>query len=192
MHATELLVQQLRSFKAIFHDIADDLTEAEWTTRFLPGTNLPGFDLWHIARAQDWAAQTLARGVPEVLSTPSWSMWATLVPLGIGVGMTPSEADALAAQVRKADVLAYADAVHHEILTWLAMLDDARLADSPDIAQHYATHPEYQTAAMVEETSWTSTNPPLWRCLAPGIGHAHDHLAEIDLAKRLFRQGIAS
>ena len=191
MRATELLTQQFRSGNIILHDIAADLTDAEWTTCFLPGTNLPGFDLWHIARAQDWAVQTLARGVPEVLYAPTWANLSASAAYGIGIGLTSDEADALAFHIQKHDVLAYADAVHREILAWLATIDDALLDTTPDIAQHYAAHPEYQTAAMVEEVPWLATNPPMWRCLAPGIGHVRDHLAEIDLAKRCYRQSAA-
>lgn len=189
MRATELLAQQFRSVNSILHDIADGLTDEEWTAHLLPETNLPGFDLWHIARAQDWSAQTLARGVPEVIGAAEWADRGALATPGIGVGMTRDEADTLAAQVRKDDVLAYADAVLHEVLGWLAGLDDALLDESPDIARHYAGHPEYQTAAMAAEVPWLATNPPRWRCLAPGIGHARDHLAELDLATRLYRRG---
>jgi hypothetical protein len=104
--------------------------------------------------------------------------------------MTREEADTLAHQVNKADVLAYADAVHQEILTWLATFDDQLLDEALDIARHYAVHPEYQTAAMAAEAPWLAENPPRWRCLAPGIGHVRDHLAECDLAKRLHRRGL--
>jgi hypothetical protein len=57
---------------------ADDLTETEWTTCALPGTNLPGFTLWHMVRGRDWAVQTAIRGVPEViaglLGQPIWRL----------------------------------------------------------------------------------------------------------------------
>lgn len=190
MRATELLTQQFKSVNAMFHDIAGDLTDEEWTTRFLPGTNLPGFDLWHVARAQDWAVQTLTRGVAEVSTTPDWAHRGAIATIGIGVGMTVEEADDLASHVRKAEVLSYTDAITQEILVWLATFDDDLLDLSPDITEHYSVHPEYRTPAMMEETPWVATNPPRWRCLAPAIGHARDHLAEIDLGKRLFRQGV--
>lgn len=189
MRATELLTQQLNTVHGAIHDIAGDLTDEEWTTRLLPDTNLPGFDFWHMARTQDWAVQTLARGVPEVISTPEWTFRGALATPGIGVGMSREEADALAFQVRKADVLAYADAVYQEILAWLRSFDDALLDEPPDIARHYAGHPEYQTPAMAAEVPWLATNPPRWRCLSPGIGHVRDHLVELDLAKRIFRRG---
>ena len=66
MRATALLQRQLTSVNGILHDVAGDLTAEESITRIQPHTNLLAFDLWHIARAQDWAAQTLARGVGAI------------------------------------------------------------------------------------------------------------------------------
>ena len=64
MQARALLALQFTSVHNILHDLADDLTTDELVTRMLPHTNLLAFDLWHIARTQDWALQTLVRGVP--------------------------------------------------------------------------------------------------------------------------------
>src|ERR1051326_7465136 len=112
MLATELLQRQFSSVNMIFHDVADDLSPEEWTTRMLPDTNLPGFDLWHAARTQDWALHTLVRGVDEVIREPRWANQGALATVGLGVGMTREEADRLAFEVTKEAVVAYADAVH--------------------------------------------------------------------------------
>ena len=187
MRATELLERQLASVNQILHDVADDLTPAELTTRILPDTNLLAFDLWHVARTQDWAAQTLARGVPEIVDEPRWQDCGRVATHGIGVGMTREEADNLSHAVAKADILAYADAVHATILAWLRTLPDDALDAQPDVPAHLARYPVYLEPAMRAEVPWMFQQPPVWRCLAPAIGHDRDHLAEIDLLKRQVR-----
>src|SRR5690348_2544499 len=102
MQTPELLLRQCASVNLLFHAVADDLSNEEWTTRILPDTNLPGFDLWHVARTQDWALHTLILGVPEVISDPQWTSKGALSSPGIGVGMTRQEADRLAYEVMKA------------------------------------------------------------------------------------------
>ena len=188
MRATGLLERQFTSVNQILHDLADDLTPDEMSTRILPGTNLLAFDLWHVARTQDWAVQTLVRGVPEIVDEPRWQNRGRLATHGIGVGLSRDEADDLARALAKADILAYADAVHAAILAWLrALPDDDVLDTQPDVPAHLARYPVYLEPAMREEVPWMFQQPPVWRCLAPAIGHDRDHLAEMDLLKRQLR-----
>jgi len=119
MRATELLERQFGSVNQILHDVADDLTPEDLTTRILPHTNLVAFDLWHVARTQDWALQTLVRGVPEMIDEPRWQGRGQLATHGIGVGLSEPQADALAHNVALDDILEYAGATHQTILTWL-------------------------------------------------------------------------
>lgn len=187
MRATELLATQFNSVNAILHDLANDLTAEELTTRTMPGTNLLGFDLWHVARTQDWALQTLVRGVPELIDDPRWQGRGALVTHGLGVGVTEAQADELARQVALADILEYADANHQNIIAWLGEQPDDALEQHPDVPAHLARYPVYLSDAMREEVPWMYQQPPVWRCLAPALGHARDHLAEIDLIKRQAR-----
>ena len=85
MRATELR-RQFASVNQILHDVGDDLTPDELTTRVLPHTNLLAFDLWHVARAQDWALQTLVRGVPEVIDDPRWQGRGSWSRMGSALG----------------------------------------------------------------------------------------------------------
>ncbi len=192
MRTSELLLRQYASVHAIFHDVADDLSNEEWITRSMPETNLPGFDLWHVARTQDWALHTLILGVPEIISDARWAARGALTTPGIGVGMSRQEADRLAHQVAKAEVIMYADAVHAALVNWLASIDDWVLDETPDVQAHYRAHPEYLTPAMQAEVPWTAERPSVWRCLMPGLGHVRDHLAEIKLLKHLLRTGETS
>jgi hypothetical protein len=103
------------------------------------------------------------------------------------VGLSQAQADEMARGLALADVLAYADALHQEILTWLDTLPDETLDSQPDVPARLARYPIYLEAAMREEVPWMYQNPPMWRCLAPAIGHNRDHLAEMDLLKRQWR-----
>jgi hypothetical protein len=187
MRATALLQRQLTSVNGILHDFAGDLTAEESITRVLPNTNLLAFDLWHIARAQDWAAQTLARGVEEIIDEPRWRGRGALVTHGIGVGLSEAQADDLAHAVALADLLEYADAAHTTIVQWLDTQPDDALDERPDVPAHLARYPVYLEAAMREEVPWMYEQPPVWRCLAPAIGHVRDHLAVMDLLKQQLR-----
>ncbi|MFI5273441.1 MAG: DinB family protein [Ktedonobacterales bacterium] len=191
MRTVTLLERQLTGVNQILHTLADDLTLDELVTRVLSDTNLLAFDLWHVARTQDWAFQTLARGVPEVIDDPQWQSKGSLATHGIGVGMTQAEADTLAHTLAHTlalgDLLAYADAVHRTSLDWLAALPDEALDTQPDVPAHLARYPIYLEAPMREEVPWMFEHPPLWRCFAPAIGHNRDHLAEMDLLKRQMR-----
>ncbi len=189
MRAIALLQRQLSAVNTILHDVADDLTPDELTTRALPHTNLLAFDLWHVARAQDWATQTLARGEPEVIDEPRWQGRGMLVTHGIGVGFTEAQADELAHAVALADLLAYADATHGSLIHWLDMLSDESLDEKPDLPARLARYPVYLEPAMRAEVPWMFEHPPVWRCLAPAIGHVRDHLAEADLLKQQMRAG---
>ncbi|HEX6544529.1 MAG TPA: DinB family protein [Ktedonobacterales bacterium] len=184
MRATDLLARQFASVNQILHDVCDDLTADELTTRILPHTNLLAFDLWHIARTQDWALQTLVRGIPELIDEPRWQGRGRLVTHGIGVGMSEMQADELARTLILADILEYANAAHQAILAWLPTIPDDELAREPDVPTHLQRYPIYFEPAMREEVPWMFQRPQVWRCLSPALSHARDHLIQMDLLKR--------
>lgn len=187
MRATALLQRQLTSINTVYHGLADDLTPSELTTRFLPHTNLLAFDLWHIPRTQEWAVQTMIRGIPELIDEPRWHGRGRLATHGIGVGLTEAQADELAHTLALADILAYADAVHQEIMNWLDTVPDEALDAQSDIITNLARYPIYLESAMREEVPWMYERPPVWRCMAPATAHVRDHLAVMGLLKRQMR-----
>lgn len=184
MRATDLLARQFASVNQILHDLASDLTPVELTTRVLPHTNLLAFDLWHIARTQDWALQTLVRGQPELIDEPRWQGRGRLVMHGIGVGLREEQADELARGLVLADVLEYADAVHQAILAWLHSIPDEELTREPDVPAQLERYPVYLEPAMREEVPWMFQRPQVWRCLSPALLHTRDHLVVMALLKR--------
>lgn len=187
MRAIQLLQRQLAGTNGLFHEIADDLTIAEWNARPVAGVNVLGFTLWHLPRTQDWAAQTVVRGVPEVIADSRWAGRGALATRGIGVGLTLAEADALARDVTPADVMAYADAIHDTLQAWLDTLSDDDLDVTPAFEEHQAALPEYQTHAFRSQTG-DLAGKPLWRILTgPCIGHVRGHLGELGTLKQALR-----
>jgi DinB superfamily len=188
MRATDLLQRQFQGINDTFHAIADDLTDAEWIRRALPQANLPGFTLWHITRTQDCAVQTLIRGVPSVLAVEPWVSRGCLATAGIGTTFTLAQADHLSHAVSHADMIAYADAVHHTILNWLDQLTDDELDATPDLATHYQRASFPDRDPILEQAAIAMAGRPIWQFLVgPCLGHTRDHLAELELFKRMLR-----
>jgi hypothetical protein len=199
MNAIEMLVQQLETLNLRFHHSASDLTPAELTAQPLPGVNPVGFILWHMARSQDWAVNTAIRDVPEVIARVPWRDSRIAVP-GIGTGFDLESAARVAARVELQELLAYADAVHKDAVSWLKLLDESELDDIPDVARHDARHPEYQTPGFRAEMDSgpehddavaRTAGLPSWVFLTSVSGaHLHRHLGEVDLLRDLIRRPL--
>lgn len=192
MHAITLIQAQLNGIHQIFHGVTDDITEKEWTQPVLPNTNLLAFTCWHLIRTRDWAVQTGIRGVPEVVADERWAGWGGLAQTGMGAGMSREQANLVAHQVTRTDVLAYADAVHSTIMDWLSSLTDDDLDTIPDLEAHMAPHPAYQLPGFREEIDGL-INQPIWRLLSgPCFGHVREHVGEIELLKQVLRENEGS
>jgi hypothetical protein len=50
MNTTTYLQKQFANINAVFHGIADDLTDEEWVRRPAPGQNMIGYMVWHMPR----------------------------------------------------------------------------------------------------------------------------------------------
>ena len=189
MLAMRMLQRELMATNKIAHDLADDLTDAEWTSRALPGTNVIAFELWHMVRAQDWAVHTIIRGVPETMAESRWhGRLGDFAAVGIGVGLSQAEADALGRALHRQDVLDYGDEVIRRLLSWLSSIDEPTLEAIPDVYAHIAPYPVYHQA---RETwaPWVFEGVPAWHFLTRAcIGHAFGHLTTIEILKQQLRQ----
>ena len=190
MQATTLIQAQLNGVHQLFHTYANDLTETEWTIAAFPGTNLPGFTLWHMVRTRDWAVQTAIRGVPEVIAGERWAAWNGLALAGMGAGISLEQANEVGRLISRADVLAYADTVHSAIHSWLSRLSDDDLDTVPDMEAHMASYPAYQHPGFRAEIA-DLLGQPIWRLLSgPCNGHMREHLGELDVLKQVLRGGM--
>ena len=66
MTGRDVLEMQLAGSFNMLRERLDMLSDAEWTARAIPGTNLPGFTVWHAARTIDWGIHCAIQGVPEI------------------------------------------------------------------------------------------------------------------------------
>jgi hypothetical protein len=189
MRATNLLKEQLNGCGIFFHAIADDLSDTEWTARAVPGSNVPGYTLWHLARTLDWAVQTAARGVSEVIAEDRWT--SRLLPgAGIGIEISLAEADQIAGALAREAVIGYADAVLRTVQDWLSTLTDDDLDETPDILARHDRVPysEYQRPNVRREVAGMAGTPVWALVYSPGIEHIRDHLGELDLIKQVIRR----
>jgi hypothetical protein len=194
MRAVDLLREQLNGCRLYYHALADDLTDAEWTGRAVPESNVPGYTLWHLPRTLDWSVQTAARGVPEVIAREPWTGRRLLAEAGIGVEIPLAEADAIAAAVAREDVIAYADAVLETVRDWLSTLGDDDLDATPDVVTHHEHVPfaAYRRPEVRREVAGMAGSPVWALVYSPGIEHYRDHLGELDLIKQILRRGAGT
>ena len=188
MNTTSYITRQFKNFNGVLHHLAGDLTREEWLSRPGAGQNSLGYSVWHIPRTQDHFLNTWIRGQAEVMTNERWKHWASLKPLGIGVGITMEGADEIAHNTTLADTLAYADEVHQAMLSWLAGIDENVLDMDPNAKEHLQAFPEYQTPGYREETD-DLLGLPIWGLLIrPCMGHLHRHLGEIEITKDVLRK----
>ena len=152
-----------------------------------------------MARSQDWAANTAIRDEPEMITRDPWSRSTIAVP-GIGTGFEAGQAIDVSRRVDLNTLLAYADAVHADITSWLRNEDESLLDEVPDAGAHDGRHPEYLTAGFRAEMSSGPEHDdavgrkgglPAWIYLTSvAVTHLHRHLGEVDLLKELLRRGV--
>jgi len=191
VNAIGLIVQQLETVNLRFHHVSRDLSGELLPIAISETANPIGFLLWHIARSQDWAAQTAIRGVPEVRHRHPWSEMRGIGGLGIGTGFSRAEANSLVKEVELPALLAYADAVSEEVISWVRGLRESDLDSIPDVASHQSGRAEYHTPGFIAEMSsgpehdqavGRTGGQPAWLYLTSVcITHPHRHLGELDL-----------
>ncbi len=188
MNASQLLCRQLSAVNDILHDLAGDLTPAEWQAQPIPGQNTVGFTAWHVAATTDWAIHTFLRGIPRLAEEEPWRS-RILNTCWIPFGMLPDEADAVAAATTPTDVLAYADEVLVAGTGWVSSLSDADLDVVSNDRAHIQTRMAYRLDAYLKEIE-DMFSQPRWRVLAGACsGHCRMHLGELELMKRALRGG---
>ena len=189
MQAVRLIASELNALNREMHIVADGMQTDDWLRRGIPDTNLPAFDFWHIVRVIDSTVNFTLRGTAELISVAPWASKAWARP-GIGTGFSREEADAVAAQVAPAEVLAYADVLRSQVNQWLRGLNDEELDAPAHILDRLRGMPAYNTPAILESAA-PFEGQPVWLLLTFGcFTHGWAHLAEMRLLVRAGRKTV--
>src|SRR2546430_15201217 len=113
-----VLEMQLAGSFNMLRERLDMISDAQWVTRAIPGTNLPGFTLWHAARTIDWGVHCAIQGVPEIADRPEWRDLGA-AEFAYGAGITSQEAGEGAQSVSPHQVRGCLDAVRAAALAWV-------------------------------------------------------------------------
>jgi hypothetical protein len=152
----------------------------------LPGHSSIAWFLWHIARCEDVAINTVLRDRPQVLDEDDWSSQMRVERRDIGTAMTDEQVDALSSAVDLAALRAYRDAVGRATRAWAADLDLAAL-DTPvaDAGRRSAAAGAFGAGAGWITDFWDGRTRG-WFLGWLGVGHHYMHLAEcIHIAQML-------
>jgi DinB family protein len=180
VQASRLLASQLNSVNFQLHEVAGWMEPDDWLRRAVPGTNLPAFTFWHVARVIDSTVHSGIRGVPELMESTPWASKPWARP-EVGTGYSVQEADELAAQVVPSEVLEYADAVRSRVSQWLRAITDEELEAPNALADRLAEHAAYKRPAARESIA-PLVGQPVWLLLSiTCFAHSWAHVEEIKL-----------
>lgn len=145
-----------------------------------PGHVSVAWLLWHTARTEDVAINTVLRGDKEVLDQGAWLGQLGLDARDIGTGMTDEEVGDFGRRVHVAPLRAYHQAVGEATQAWLRGVDLTELDGPLDVAARLGGGPTAFRAAA----GWVA---PMWAGRPQGdfltwmaMGHNYWHLGEAD------------
>ena len=164
-------------------------TDEVWRGRAIPGTNKPGFILWHCARILDWTVNSAIQGVPEVVESASWRDRFPREALA-GFGISREIADQVADKTSARETAGYLADVRVAALSWFERQTDDSLAVVPAMNAN-------QPAAYLEPAVWAELDDlagiPVWQLLVrPAGAHIRRHAGEYDVLAEALRAGVAT
>jgi hypothetical protein len=127
--------------------------KAEWTLAepmtvhyrtVLPEHNSVAWNIWHIARGEDWAIQTILQGQEQLLTREGWGARMAVAYPGFGGGMAREEMIALSAQIDLDALRGYYTAVTDATQAYMRGFDFATLNEPFDVASRLALAPKAQ------------------------------------------------
>jgi DinB family protein len=186
MTGKDVLQMQLNGSFNLVRDRLESMSDEEWTTRGIAGSNKLGFTLWHAARIIDWGVHCAIQGVPEVADRPEFEALRGN-ELAYGAGITAAEADQVADSISRDEVRAYLAALQPAALGWLGQQGDTDLDRVPDFKAHQEVKARYLTPPVWAEVS-DFVGVPVWHILArPCISHIRVHTGEVDMLLQAIR-----
>lgn len=180
MDAVAIVRNRLAGVRATLGSLAESASELSWQRPVLPGTSPIGLTFWHLPRTVDWLVNTTVRGVPEVADDGRFGDLPDPDRFGFGTGLLPAMAEEAAAQVHRAALAAYTEAVVDTADDWLATLTDDDLDQPvPDFLARQQARPSYATPAALAEVQGLVGLPVGMLLARPTMGHLFMHLGEL-------------
>jgi hypothetical protein len=164
------------------------LTAEQLRCRPTPGHNSIAWLLWHIARCEDVAVNTVLRGTEEVLDRAGWAPLLGTTSRHIGTNATAEEVDAISCAVNLEALLAYRQAVGAETRGWAAVLDWSELHKqvTPEEAHRAVVAGDLLEAAAWVEAYWANLEWTRGSYLAwLAIEHSWFHIGEMSVIRNL-------
>jgi len=148
------------------------------------------WNLWHIARVEDFIINTGIRGVRQVLDRAGWQARLGVERRDIGTGMSDKEVAEFSARVDVSAVRAYRAAVAQETRTGLTAKDFDDL-DKPVSGAGERALASGDLGPGAEYVADNMRIRPRWFLLCfEGIGHSYEHLGVAEhIARLLGRPG---
>ncbi len=185
LHAAAMNADGWWKAAAIYADLPGEQVRCRPT----PQHNSIAWLLWHMARCEDVAVNTLLRGRDEVLDRDDWLPQLGLTSRHIGTGATFAEVDAISQTVDLAALRAYWVAVGQETQAWASTLDFdtlRKIVTAEEVQRAIAKGDLGEQAAWVGpfwvNSAWTYATFLFWLT----IEHNWFHLGETWVIRGLF------
>jgi len=129
----------------------------------LPGHNSVAWLLWHIARGQDWAVQTILQEQEQLLTRDGWDARMEVDVPGFGGGMDRDAMIALTEQIDLDGLRGYYHAAAEATQGFLRTFDVDRIEQPFDVQARLALAPAAQgPSPLLHELFARWTTPLVW------------------------------
>lgn len=154
-----------------------------------PEHNSIAWIVWHIARGEDWAIQTILQQQEQLLARDGWDTRMRVSCPGFGGGMNRAEMVELSEQIDLDALRGYYLAVTDATKHYMRGFDFDRLDEPFDVGQRLALAPEAQgPSPVLREYFQRWTTPRVWIDVMTVVDVAH-HFEEADHVLRLLSPG---
>ena len=162
----------IRDFTLYLHHATHFTGKAAWTLEkpmipyyrtVLPGHNSVAWLLWHIARGEDWAIQTILQEQEQLLTRDGWGARMGVTEPGFGGGMARNAMAALSEQIDLDALQGYYHAAAEATQQFLRTFDFATMDVPFDVQTRLAIVPEAQGPSPFHHQAFHRwTTPLLW------------------------------
>jgi hypothetical protein len=164
--------------------VLDDPSPKQWRT-VLPDHNSIAWIVWHVARGEDWAIQTILQGQEQLLTRDGWDARMGVAEPGFGGGMSRAAVVALSETIDLDGLRGYYYAVTGATLGHMRGFDFDTLDDPLDVRARLALAPEAQgPSPLLQEAFLRWTTPRVWIDVMTVVDVAH-HFEEGEHILRL-------